>query len=369
MECLDRRVLRGSLFLSLVWCSALPGWAQRGVGSMQNDPEVSATLQVWVRDETGGANTIPALVIISRMEGGMFQQGVTEAGRIEFPNLRPGLYSVKVSAAGYVEEVQTVNVNGGVAFAQFQLRRNGEAKSSAQRPAGMPVLSPKAQKLAMSVLQGIQENHLATAHASLVELYQLAPSHPEVNYLYGLYESRVDEPDQARAYWRKTLELYPKHVGALLQLSQLSLKESKPEDAVPLLNTAIEADPAGWRPHAMMAQACLQQKQYPEATKEADRALEIGQAQASAVRPLLARALALNGDKDRAIQELQTYLKDHANDAGAQRLLDQLQPPAATPPGAAAPQSPPPAPAASDPPGPQSVLVYPETSPGQPQGT
>jgi predicted Zn-dependent protease len=335
------RVLRGILFLSLILCSPLPGFAQRGQGaSPQNDPESSASLMVIVRDETGGANAIPALVIISRMEGGMFQQAVTEVGRAEFSNLHTGLYTVKVSAAGYVDEVQTINVNGGVAIAQFQLKLLGEAKANSQRPPGMPVLSPKAQKLAAKVLEGIQGNQLATAHASLEELYRLAPAHPQVNYLYGLYELRAQEPAEAKAYWKKTLELYPKHMGALLQLSQASLMEKKPEEAVPLLNTAMAADPAAWRPHAMMAEVLLQQKQYPEAVKEADRAVELGHSQADAVQPLLARALELQGDKERAIHVLQDYLKAQPADATAHKMLDALRAPATQIPAAAPPQAP-----------------------------
>lgn len=344
------RWLRGFYFLSALLLLPVPGLAQRPSAnhespSQPGNPDLTAELMVVVHDETGGASNVIALVTISRMEGGMLNQGTTAVGQVEFDGLRPGLYTVKVSAGGYEDSQRTVNVDGGIVIAQFQLRPNGEASAAAQRPPGMPILSPKAQKLAAEVWRSLQENKLESAHTKLVDLYHLAPSHPDVNYLYGAYEAQVKDFAQARSYWQKTLELYPKHMGALLQLSQAALRENKPGDAMPLLNTAIEAAPAAWRPHAMMAQAFLEQRQYPEAAKEADRSLELGHSAADVVQPLLARALAAEGNKERAIQVLQNYLKAHPDNAGAQKMLDALKAPATQPPSVVpsqpSPQSPP----------------------------
>ena len=338
-------------FLAVVLVAPLPGWAQRGMNPIPQAPAqapdnaVTATLMVTVRDETGGANSTIALVTLSKMEGGMFNQATTDAGQVQFEGIQPGMYTVKVSAAGYEDAQQTVNVDFGIIIVPIQLRPTAEAQAAGQRPPGLPVLSPKAQKLAGEVWKDLQQNKLDSAHASLQKLQQLAPAHPDVSYLFGLYEVRNNDPAQARVYWQKTLELYPKHIGALLQLSQASLQENKPGEAMPFLNTAIEAAPAAWRPHALMSQAFLEQRHYPEAVKEADRALELGRNQAWPVQPLLAQALAAQGNKERAVQVLQSYLKDHPENAGAQKMLDALrgaakQPPSAPPP--PAPASPPP---------------------------
>jgi len=347
----SRRFLRCS-FLAIVLLWPLPGWAQRISSNQQSlsqssDPELTANLMVTVRDESGGANSLIALVTISRMEGGMFRQASTDNGQVQFEGLRPGLYTIKVSAAGYEDSVQTVDVDAGIIIAQAQLRPNGEAAAAAQHPPGLPVLSPKAQKLAAEVWKSLQENKLDNAHAALEKLYQLAPANPDVNYMYGLYEVRVNDQAQAHSYWQKAIEIYPKHVGALLQLSQAALQQNKPGEAMPLLNTALEAAPSSWRAHAMMAQALLEQKQFPQAEKEAGRAIDLGHTEADAVQPLLARALAAEGEKDRAVQVLQTYLKAHPENTGVQKMLDALKPPAAPPPSAAPPQPSSPTPDAS----------------------
>jgi hypothetical protein len=95
------------------------------------------------------------------------------------------------------------------------------------------------------------------------------------------------------------------------------------------LNRAVEADPSSWRAHAMLADACLRTGATNDAIKHAERALELGHGQAEFVEPILARALAVQGDRERATHILQTYLKDHPGDLAAKKLLDWLQTPLA----------------------------------------
>ena len=84
--------------------------------------------------------------------------------------------------------------------------------------------------------------------------------------------------------------------------------------------------PHSWRTHAIRAEAYLQQGLAEEAIVEAEQALKLGQGKAAAVQPLLARALADHGDKERAIGILQAYLKDHHADVAANILLESLKP-------------------------------------------
>jgi len=83
--------------------------------------------------------------------------------------------------------------------------------------------------------------------------------------------------------------------------------------------------PPSWRTHAILAEAYLRQGLAEEAIKEAERALKMGQGKASAVQPLLARALADHGEKERAIGVLQAYLNDQPADVAANILLESLK--------------------------------------------
>ena len=343
------RRLFGFSFLSVVLLLPLAGLAQRMPSTLPNqqtqtepDPGISANLMVMVHDESGHPSDAIALVSISGVGGGMLNQGTTNAGQVEFDGLVPGMYTIKVSAGGYEDSVQTVNVNGGLVIAQIQMRLIGEAKAEGQRPPGLPILSPKGQKLAKEVWKNLQEKKLDSAHAGLEELYKLAPANPDVTYLYGVYEIQARDLAQAKSYWQKTLEIYPRHMGALLQLSQMALQENRPGEAIPWLNTAMDAAPTAWRPHALMSQAFFEQRQYPDSVKEADKALALGHKEASPVHPLLARALAAEGNKERAIQVLRNYLRDHPENTGAQKMLDTFEAPASKAPNSAGSQAPPP---------------------------
>jgi hypothetical protein len=84
------------------------------------------------------------------------------------------------------------------------------------------------------------------------------------------------------------------------------------------------AQASGWRAHAVLAETYLRRGSNQAAIKEAELALQLGQEQAAAVRPILARALANYGDRDRAIAILQTHVKEYSSDLAASLLLESL---------------------------------------------
>jgi len=122
---------------------------------------------------------------------------------------------------------------------------------------------------------------------------------------------------QAKSYWTKTIDVYPKHLLALLSLGETLLRENKVDEALPYLNRAVEVEPFSWRAHAISAEAYLRQGSTEEAVGQAERALELGHGQAAVVQKVLATALARRGDKDRAVSVLQAYLKERGSDLEA----------------------------------------------------
>ena len=102
-----------------------------------------------------------------------------------------------------------------------------------------------------------------------------------MNYLYGVYFFQMKDQEKAKSYWSKTLEFNPKHVFALLSLSEALLREEKLRDADAYGKRAVEADPNSCRGHAILANVFLKQNLAEEAVKEADRAIELGHGQAA----------------------------------------------------------------------------------------
>jgi tetratricopeptide (TPR) repeat protein len=266
-----------------------------------------------------------AMVTLSTHVAGVYRQATTMAGHAVFENVAPIRYSVEVIAPGFEKGVKEFDAEGmGTLIINVELRQgSGNLDSTAAVP--QILLAPKAQKEVGKALQALRADKLSEARSHLEAAYRLAPNHPIVNYLYGVYWLKSKDLTQAKSYLLKTIEVAPSHTGALVSLSEILLRDNKAEEAIPYLKRAAEAEPSSWRAHAVMANARMQQGSPEEAIKEAERALELGHGQAAMVQPLLARALAKQGDVERAKTVLQDYIKDRPDDATAKNQLERLQ--------------------------------------------
>ncbi len=202
------------------------------------------------------------------------------------------------------------------AFAQYSSLPPGEDR---------PVLGSKLQKELGKALEALRANKPGDARGHLDTVYRAAPGDADTNFLFGVYSSQTNDWARAKSYWERVLSLSPNHLGALLSLSGVLMRESKPNEAAQYLHRAVEAEPTSWRAHAVLADAYLRQGMLDESIKQAERALELGHGQAAAVQPLLARTLQMRGDQERAVLVIQSYLNEHPEDEVAVRLLKNLQ--------------------------------------------
>jgi tetratricopeptide (TPR) repeat protein len=188
-----------------------------------------------------------------------------------------------------------------------------------------PILGSKLQKELGKALEALRANKPADARRHLDAVYRSAPGDADTNFLLGVYSSQLNDWVHARNYWENVLALSPNHLGALLSLGEALLRENKSAEATQYLNRAVEAEPTSWRAHAVLADACLRQRLLDESIEHAERALELGHGQAGIVQPVLARALHLRGEQERAVRVLQVYLEDHPEDAAAEKQLENLR--------------------------------------------
>src|SRR5712692_6614534 len=187
------------------------------------------------------------------------------------------------------------------------------------------VLAPKLQKELGKALEALQANKPAAARSHLDTVYRLAPGDADANFLFGIYSAEMNDWVHAKSFWERVLVLTPNHLSALLSLGEALMRENKSAEAAQYFNRAVEAEPTSWRAHAVLADACLRQGLLDESIEHAERALELGHGQAGIVQPVLARALHIHGDQERAIHVLQAYLQDHPTDAAATEQLGNLR--------------------------------------------
>jgi tetratricopeptide (TPR) repeat protein len=305
-----------------------PGGTSRGPASASplegGDPTVE--MDVYIKGADGGPIEVMAVVTLVAPTGQVVAQGTTLGGNIQFSGIAATEYTIQVAAPGYENAVKEFDgYNAGVSRVVIDMRpeSNGEKGSGSSQI----LLAPKAQKELGKALEALRANKPGDARGHLEAAYRKAPNHPAVNYLYGVYFFQMKDQEKAKSYWSKTLEFDPKHVSALLSLSEALMREQKLPDAESYVKRAVEADPNSWRGHAVLADVLLKENLAEEAVKEADRAIELGHGQATAVQPLLVRALVQGGNKERGVKILQEYVREHSDDDAARKQLDSLQSP------------------------------------------
>jgi tetratricopeptide (TPR) repeat protein len=226
----------------------------------------------------------PAALILVTREGQTYRQGTTRNGHLRWSEVAPLQYGIHIVTAGFEPAVQEIDAHGKDEFkviVQLRPRVPGD------------------------------------------KAYPAVSTDPEVNYVFGVYASKLGDWNKAKTYWTKTLELLPDHVPAMVSMSEALLIENKTTEAREYLDRATEADPSYWRAQAILADVTFRTGSPAEAVEHAQRAIALGHEEAASVSPLLARALVAE-----ATEVLGAYVKDHPADVAAKKQLEGLSPPA-----------------------------------------
>ncbi len=336
---METRPLKFLLFVMGVGCTALlpgPLLAQgEGSGLPVSTPLSGgltrsiaiADLDLYINKPSGQPIEGTAVVTLTKLNGQFYKQGTAKDGYLRLNELAQSEYNVQVLAPGFVRVTKQIDAHTqGTTLIKVTIQLEPAAEGiDATTDMEVAALAPKAQKALGKAIEALRANKPADARSSLETASRIAPESAEVQYVYGVYESRVGDNAQAKTCWTKSLELYPQHFRALISMSETLLKENKPSEALPYLERAMRAEPTSWRAHALTAEAYLRQGSPEEAIKQAERALELGHGKAAVVQPVLSAALIRHGERDRAAAILQAYLQEHPSDVEAKKQLVMLQ--------------------------------------------
>jgi len=323
------RCLATSLLLSGWWlwvtCALAQQPGQGLPGTIGLDSKIrTSNLDIYVKGPNGTPVDGVAVVTLINLSGQAYRQETAVAGRARFYDVAATEYKVLVIAPGFERETLTIDA-GAEKTVTVNIELRAMSVEDASLYAGIETLPAKAQKELGKALAALNANKPAEARTHLETANRIAPKSAEVNYLFGIYSLQSKDVITAKSYWSRTLELNPNYLLALLSMGEVLLQEDKAADALPYLKRAVEAGPTAWRAHAFLGVAELRQGATDEAILQAERALELGHGQAQNVQPFLAGALARRGEKERAIELLQSYLKDHSADTAAAKELENIQ--------------------------------------------
>jgi Flp pilus assembly protein TadD len=310
---------------------AFPALAQDGVTEQKAIGGNNATIVVNVRNSSG--DPLPVTAVVKLYRNGSIPNGQTTSaqGRAIFLPQNLGGFSVVVEASGYKPGRANVDVPIPVRVevdVYLQPDSNAKANTNATGAPGAPVLAPKAQKEVDLGLKALQENKLDDAQKHLDAAATLAPSHPDVLYLWGfLYVRRHDLP-RAQEALTKATQIDPKHARALAALGTVLSNQSNYEAAISPLEKALELNPHSWETRWTLAKACYYQRQYDRALKESQSALAASEGRAPEIELLVAQSLTSVGRYEDSARALRDFIQHHPEDpqvSVARRWLDRLK--------------------------------------------
>jgi tetratricopeptide (TPR) repeat protein len=325
--------MRFCLLIALVACSLLPQGESRAQGvpaspvGSPNDVNVTGSalspdVEVIVSTTDGRPIANHVVVQLINQNGQLSDQTSARNGTARFIRVLRSNYRILVMAPGYQKAEKPVDLNAGIRLATVKVEllplSDVENAAADQRISAM---KPKAQKEIGKALEALQTNKPNNARTHLEQAQRAAPDSAEVEYLFGVYATRINNPVEAQSHWNKALALNPKHLSALIEVGQELLNEKRVPEAVSYGNRAVEAEPSSWRAQALLAEAEYMQGNRGDAIKHGERSLELGQKRAASVEPFLAGMLAEAGEKEQAIQLLQSYSKENPSDEVAAKRL------------------------------------------------
>ncbi len=287
---------------------------------------LSANAEIYVKGPKGEPIDHPAVVTLFRATGQVFEQGTTRAGFVKFDHMPYSQFKVQVIAPGYETATKQFEVAAAGAVTVTVNLQPMEAEDAAAA-VGLYALSPKVQKDVGKATDALRANKLENALSHLQAAQRNAPNSAEVQFLFGLYSSKMNDSAHAISYWVKTLELNPRHLSALIELGRELLQENKPPEAMPYLKRAVEVAPDSWRAEALLSKACVLQDMNEDAAKYAQRAIDLGHDRASTAQLVLVRVLVQKHETEQAIQMLESYVKVHPADKETADYLSKLKNP------------------------------------------
>ena len=280
-----------------------------GSTAVAQQAQLPCTMTVSVRNPDGSPSDIQATVTLYNFSSGSpLRIATPRAGQVIFTNLQPAHYSVEVTAPGYQTVTQPVDLQLAGLSEQVWITLTPQSATHTSSTSSVPVLAPGAVKELGKVLEDLQSGNNADAKKRLEKVSRTAPSHPDVNYLWGAYYAQIQDQAHAKEYWQKALQEDPRHVFALAALAQVASNDGDLPTAIGYLERAVDAQPSSWSYQQRLAAAYMQHQEPDKAEKCAIRATELGKEHAADSQLILAQISAKRNDREHAIAALEAYL-------------------------------------------------------------
>lgn len=254
----------------------------------------------------------------SRDPGG---ESLVTGSEAVFVDVPLGVYDAEITAVGFLSSHQEVRISTSMAQERFEviLRRDPTAVNLDVTDAQV---SPKTRKEIKRAVSALKSHSLPEAEKYLNRAYQSSSSSSNINFLLGYLFFEKRDYAQAEKYLTSASTLNPHNAQALTLLGRTGMERQNYPFARSALEQAVLSDPENWLPHDLLADTYLHEKNYESAKVEANKALSIGQAEASPAQLVLGQALLSLGQFPDGVKALKVFLDQSPHNPVAAQVRD-----------------------------------------------
>lgn len=124
-------------------------------------------------------------------------------------------------------------------------------------------------------IKALDAKNVASAQRNLELAYRYVPDNSEINFALGNLWLEKGDSTRAKNFYRRAIEINPRHSGAYNNLGVLAINESRWDIAETFLGRSLEIEPSDAKTHYLLAKVYLQRGKIGSAKAEIETALRL----------------------------------------------------------------------------------------------
>jgi tetratricopeptide (TPR) repeat protein len=268
---------RQSLWLTIIFLVlACPAYAQRDRDSYVSGVSIEIAGQVKLPENGPQARNIT--VRLERFSGGILDQMATDGGgKFRFSNLQRGYYTVLVSAPGYKQiqqqvDLQVVTRTYVVIELVPDLANADSSPADSVIDARVPIA---AQEEFSKGRAALLDKKVKDALQHLSKAVNLYADFFEAHFLLGTAYMDALQWEDAEKALRRARELKPENMPVLLSLAEAYRRQKLYTDAEAVLSDGLKLDESSWQAHFALARVYWERDEILKAAPHAGRTLQL----------------------------------------------------------------------------------------------
>lgn len=290
-------------------------------GGPPSDPQrlLRVTLKGQIRAADGGSIPVLAMAYLrSQNEEPVVSTAVDISGDFEFTGVTPALYHLVVTAENYVPYRQTLDLLTGPA--EYYTVNVVLVPAPATEPTAnvrSSITDEAAPKSARKEFEkgsrALSENKDQEARNHLQKAVSVYPCYARARIALADLDLAENKPDDAETSLKKAVQCDGGFLKPFSQLGQLYYKQRKLQASDEILTQGLRLFPSSWLLHYQHGAVLFDEGKYPEAVRAFEIAVASNPVMPAEFHAHLANAYLKTGNREKALVEIETYLRLEPN--------------------------------------------------------